>query len=429
MPDECDITAGTSQDCNANARPDECENLPTGVLYVDDDATGGLNDGSNWTNAYIELADALSYATCAGPISEVRVSGGTYKPSVQSEPGVPKTETFQLINGVAIRGGYRGLAGGGDPDDRDIAGFPTLLSGDLGGEGASEDMCYHVVTGSGTDATAVLDGVTVSAGYAYGPPPHDCGGGIRNDNGNPTLTNCTFQYNWANNNGGGMHNNNSSPALTNCTFASASADYGGGMYNYNNSSPTLTTCTFSENLAFDHGGALYNNNSSPTLTDCTFSGNDSWDNGGALYNNNSGPALTNCAFSENSAEELGGGMYNANGSSLMLTDCTFSGNDAWANGGGMYNTQSSLTLTTCTFSGNSADDYGGAMYNTQCNPTLTNCTFIENSVTATHSRGGGMYNTQSSPTLTNCTFSENSPFRKKTGRVAECPTTTAAVRR
>ena len=48
--------------------------------------------------------------------------------------------------------------------------------------------------------------------------------------------------------GGGMFNNDSSPTLTNCTFESNIADntiysYGGGMYNWDNSSPTLTCTT------------------------------------------------------------------------------------------------------------------------------------------------------------------------------------------
>ena len=40
--------------------------------------------------------------------------------------------TFELVSGVALRGGYAGF-GAPDPDVRDIARFQTILSGDLAG--------------------------------------------------------------------------------------------------------------------------------------------------------------------------------------------------------------------------------------------------------------------------------------------------------
>ena len=50
----------------------------------------------------------------------------------------------------------------------------------------------------------------------------------------------------------------------------------GGMYNYDGSSPTLANCTFTSNSADDDGGGMYNYDaSSPALTDCNFCGNTS----------------------------------------------------------------------------------------------------------------------------------------------------------
>jgi len=98
-----------------------------------------------------------------------------------------------------------------------------------------------VVTGSGTDATAVLDGFIITAGRAYDVPmPKDRGGGMYNESGNPTLTNCTFSLNVAYR-GGGIYNKESNPTCTNCTFNGNVASDGAGMYNYK-SSPTLTNC-------------------------------------------------------------------------------------------------------------------------------------------------------------------------------------------
>ena len=378
IPDLCDLAAGSSRDCDTNGIPDDCEGYPTGVIYVDDDAVGGLGNGSNWTDAFLELRDALAYVSCAD-VSEIRVAEGTY------EPGLSRTDTFQLINGIALRGGYRGVAGGGDPDDRDVAAFVSVLSGDIGSTGVVSDNSHHVVTGSGTDATAVLDGFTITGGYsrAWGK---GAGGGMYNFTGSPTLIDCTFSGNTASANGGGMANyTSSSPTLINCTFRGNVAGYnGGGMLNRDNSSPTLTHCTFVENSTGDkdfsrNGGGMVNwRDSNPTLIDCTFSGNSS-SNGGGMYNNDSSPTRTNCTFTENSASKyFGGGMCFKGSRNPTLTNCTFSGN--WANRGGGVAARGAINpvLINCTLIGNSADE-GGGIYNNSAgsasstSPTLTNC--------------------------------------------------------
>ncbi|MHC4696395.1 MAG: hypothetical protein ACYTFA_06610 [Planctomycetota bacterium] len=172
----------------------------------------------------------------------------------QSQIEVAVTEGNEYLIQV---GGYPGNSGSGVIN---ISYYPR------------RDNSYHVATGSGTDATAVLDGFTITAGNAdhefSGPPT--VGGGMYNDWGSPTLANCTFTGNSATEHGGGMYNRyNSSPTVANCTFTGNSAtEHGGGMYNYGGSSPTLTNCTFTGNSA-DYGGGMYNDGqSSPTLTNC-----------------------------------------------------------------------------------------------------------------------------------------------------------------
>jgi len=358
-----------------------------GTIYIDAGASGA-NDGTSWVDAYNYLQDALAVAQDG---NDIWVAEGTYKPDVNSaKPGGTGDDTaaFQLINGVAIYGGFP--SGGGQWEERDPNAHKAMLSGDLNGDDIptspynNGDNSYDVVTGWETDANAVLDGFTISAGYDSG---------MYNEwYSSPTVTNCAFSGNY----GSGMYNDsNSSPTVTNCTFSGNSAEWsGGGIYNYE-SSPTVTNCTFSRN--YDSG--MYNDSySSPTVTNCTFSGNSTeWD-GGGMYNYESSPTVTNCIFSGNTAIEWGGGMCNDE-SSLTVTDCTFSGNsaDLW-DGGGMYNFYSSLMVTNCTFSGNSAD-YGGGMCNDESSPTVTNCTFSGNSA----DYGGGMYNGwDSNPNITNC---------------------------
>jgi len=341
------------------------------IIYVDDDANG-LNDGTSWQNAYNYLQDALTDANSSDKPVEIRVAQGIYRPDETSaEPnGASNREaTFQLINGVTIKGGYAGF-GEPDPNARDVELYETILSGDLDGNdfdvidpcdlqneptrGENSYNVFHHPWGSNLDATAILDGFTITGGNANdNSQPHDYGGGMHNYYSSPTLVNCTFIRNSATKWGGGMYNGHSSPILTNCTFSRNSANYdGGGMDNYY-SSPTLTNCTFNGNSAYYFGGGMDNrHDSSPDVKNCKFIGNLAFD-GGGICNWESSPNLKRCRFNGNSANGYGGGMYNGF-SSLTMTNCILIANSA-NYGGGMYICyHSSPTLTNCTIADNNA---------------------------------------------------------------------------
>jgi len=395
------------------------------IIYVDDDVTG-VKDGSSWANAYKYLQDALAAAYSG---DEIRVAQGIYKPDqgTNQTPG-DRTATFQLKNGVTIKGGFAGF-GEPDPNVRDFEFYETILSGDLDGndvevndpfdlltEPTRGENSYHVVTGSETDATAVLDSFTITAGNADGPYPYGWrGGGMFSESGSPTLTQCTFSGNSSGYGGGGMYNDESSPTLVNCTFSNNSADdYGGGMYNKNSSSPTLTNCTFSNNLTDFDGGGMYNEDyCNPTLTNCMVSGNSAVSGGGMYNKNSSSPTLTNCTFNENLAlsrspfQSKGGGMYNYK-SNPNLINCNFNRNSSHRNGGGMFNCgYSGPTFTNCIFNGNSSDYQGGGIYITFSSPTLTNCTFSDNS--ADYQGGGIFIERDCYLRLTNCIMWQDTP--------------------
>jgi parallel beta-helix repeat protein len=386
------------------------------TIFVDASATG-TNTGSTWANAYHNLAAALDYAV---PGETIDVAQGTYYATSDGN----RVDTFQLVDGVSVEGGFAGQAN--PAASRDVSAHPTILSGDIGTPGAIADNTYNVVTGSSTNNTAVLDGFTITAGYASGY--HPTGGGIVDFSGSPTITSCTLSGNTSTGDGAGMFNYQSSPILNDCTFSgnmgrngggivnehysspvltdctisgNTTTQDGGGIYNYDHSSPTLIHCNISDNSGYD-GGAMYNGSfSSPTLTNCTLSGNTATDDGGAMRNvSSSSPTLTNCTLSGNTASNKGGGLYDVSSSNPTLTDCSLTGNTAPNGaGGGMFNNQSSPTLTNCLLSGNTSYDDGGGIYNFGgSNPTLTNCTLTQN----TAERGGGISNEHSSSTLTNC---------------------------
>jgi len=343
------------------------------VIYVDADAPG-RNNGSSWADAYNYLQDALSAA--AGG-DEIRAARGIYKPDQGSgiTPG-DRTATFQLKDGVAVKGGYAGL-GYSHPGNRDISRYHTILSGDLNGDDGfnfadTGENSYHVVMGSGTDSTATLDGFTITAGNADGSSDWTtlCGGGIKcyQPAGSPTLANCKFTLNRAHWDGGAVYaRDGSNPTIINCTFADNWADYGGAIYCDDEASPKLERCTFARNIAIVYGGAMSNEfNCNPTITQCNFSENAvldsySFGGGGALHNGyNSSPVLTGCLFDQNRAT-YGGAIRNHTNSNPRLTNCTFNGNEA-ASGGAISNSESRPILTDCSFIANKADENGGAIY-------------------------------------------------------------------
>ena len=146
------------------------------TIYVDASATGA-NVGTSWQDAFTSLQPALAAALTG---DDIWVAAGTYK------PGNNRAATFQLISGVEIYGGFP--VGGGDFASRDPELNPTVLSGDIGTPSNNADNSYHVVTGSGTDNTALLDGFVVSDGNSNSTSPNDRGGGLYNDIGSPIIT-------------------------------------------------------------------------------------------------------------------------------------------------------------------------------------------------------------------------------------------------
>jgi hypothetical protein len=274
---------------------------------------------------------------------------------------------------------------------------------------------YHVVQCvSGEDANTVLEGFTITGGYASGVWPDNSGGGMYNDNSSPTVNSCTFSGNVAVL-GGGMYNGSSSPTVTNCIFTGNRGQFdGGGMYNRVGSSPIVTNCIFKSNTASKGGGMLNITDSNPIVNECNFS-NNSANVGGGIYNTTSSPTVTYCNFSNNSTViGGGGGIYNFDNSNPVVANCRFSGNEAGSYGGGMYNNNSSPTVTNCIFNHNIAVQASGggiANYNSS-KSIVTNCTFSGNTAVT---NGGGIRNWDSSSTVTNCILWDNEPDEISSG--------------
>jgi hypothetical protein len=265
------------------------------ILYVDSIAAG-TEDGSSWENAFTRLQDALAAAWLCPATTEIWVAARTYKPTDSTD----RTATFQLQDSLAIYGGFDGMEL--SRSQRDWATNITILSGDIGVIDVGSDNSYHVVTGTGTNATAVLDGFTITKGWATGAGDDEKNGGGMYSNGGtgPTVANVTFLENAASVRGGGMCNITSSPSVFNVIFSRNDAQYGGGMYNLDNS-PTIVNVVFSKNTG-TVGGGLCNNGmiGNPPIVNVTFSGDSAmW--GGAIYNENSNPLLVNAILWDDTA--------------------------------------------------------------------------------------------------------------------------------
>ena len=386
------------------------------VIHVDATATGA-NDGSSWVNAYRYLQDALADANSADKPVEIRVAQGVYRPDQGANvTSKDLSATFQLINSVTLRGGYAGLAWP-DPNIRDAEKYETILSGDLAGDdvdvnepsellglSVALDNSRTVVTGSGTERTAVLDGFTISGGQGYVPTVptegYYGGAGMRNVHGSPAVVDCRFTRNASRMGGGGMLNcSGSEPSVVNCRFGENYAYWGGGIGNVD-SNAVISNCTFKANV----DGGMYNMYSSPVVSDCTFEGNSS-NSGGGMRNDYGQPVVTNCRFIGNIAL-VGGGMCNNGNINLTVTGCVFRGNVVSHGGGGVSNgDRNKSTFTNCVFSENRAWE-GGGMYNVRSSysrVTLTGCTFSDNSV---QDYGGGIY-LSSNAILLGCSFRGN----------------------
>jgi len=207
---------------------------PAWVLYVDAAAAPG-GDGLSWPTAYASLQDAIANAATVGN-TEIRVAQGVYKPDQGAgrTPG-DRMATFTLVSGLALKGGYAGLAAP-DPNARNIELYETILSGDLADNDVEVDHphdlrdeptraenSYHVVTASGTNRSAIIEGFTITGGYAEpylprNPLPYEHeGGGMYLDEASPKVLNCTFNGNLAAD-GGGMFSRFGNPLVTGCCF-------------------------------------------------------------------------------------------------------------------------------------------------------------------------------------------------------------------
>lgn len=346
--DACDPCVGMSQtdqdgdgicdDYDACEDSDSDCTVPAGVICVWA-AAPGANNGTNWYNAYRSLTTAISAANAG---QEIWVAAGTYYPDGGYRPlgglsfvagSGSRSASFALKDGVPVFGGFKGNES--LRSQRDWTVYLTTLSGEIQGDENGSNNSYHVAKNASTNASIVIDGVTISDGSANGSLSDSSGAGMILL-GPATITNCTLRGNTAILGGGidfagglGITVN-----LTNCTLSGNTAQSGGGIFvGASGSTANLTNCMLSGNSAQTNGGGivLSGSGNSANLTNCTFSGNTA-QNGGGTYTGISSPVQVrfyNCSFSANSASLDGGGCHIGMSALFDIENCIF-----WASSGG-----------------------------------------------------------------------------------------------
>ena len=267
------------------------------IIYVNPVARG-FNNGISWQHAYTDLQIALERAR-QGCGRQIWVAAGLYKPSRVFK----RTDSFQLVNGVALYGGFRGNET--NLNQRDFSKYPAILSGDIDID--LINSCYNVVSARDVDGTAVLDGFVVTAAATEA---------IRCENAQPLIANCVITDNVND----GIYCLNASPLITSCTIKNNAGD---GLECYGGSSaPILLNNKIHHNAS--HG--IYCRFARPTIKNNWIHHNGSAWAGCGIYLENPSSLLTirnnTVVYNTNVA------VAKINGGDIVINNCIFWGNNA-----------------------------------------------------------------------------------------------------
>ncbi len=294
LPDAGAYTVSITNSCGqtVSAPADVSVIICSPTLHVDADTPAANPDGASWDTAFSTLQEALSVARLSMGILEIRIADGVYTPD--QGPGVTvgdRGASFVPVAGVAIRGGYAG-AGAADPDQRDPSLFRTILSGDLNDDDnavGNADNSLHVIATSSPADDGSIDGVTIQAGFADNPFPHDSGGAALIENAAMVFSHCVF--------------------IDNHSISSAGAVLVGA-----NTEANFVSCAFHANSSGSLGGAIAVFGGDAKVTNTVLTGNTSNFGGAAYVGSFSSLTVADSTITANTASTAIGGILIQSGS-------------------------------------------------------------------------------------------------------------------
>ena len=345
------------------------------VIYVNHAALG-LNNGTDWQNAFVDLQNALNSIPAPDTIW---IAEGTYYPT----DGTDRNIYFQIPNGVAIFGGFQGIES--QLDQRDWETYQTILSGDIGEQGNFSDNSYTILYATQTDTTTLIDGLNIMFGnansYINGESSYEktkSGGGLylyglgNNNQAAIKIINCTFQENFSKATGGAIF----------CYGFYGSVDF------------LIINTNFTNNESESAGGAickLGGCNEIQKIISCEFENNRSGSYGGAVFTNDLNVFIDlnfiNCDFINNMAH-IGGAIGRLseyeNNNNLVISNCMFQSNESFRGGAisdESYFSVGNIYISNSVFMDNAASGYGGVFYDeslTQKRLIISNSIFQSN---------------------------------------------------
>jgi predicted outer membrane repeat protein len=392
------------------------------VWYVNQQASGSLQNGLSWQTAFPDLQQALASAQYGDAIW---VAKGTYLPANDAN----QYKSFQLISGVRLLGGFIGTEVSESARNPNLN--ETVLSGDIGQMGVESDNSYHVLIGEGLDGNTRLDGFSIKNGNCEDPiesfPYNNVGAGMLLlgkpgvANAQPLISNCRFTDNkayegggaiaidWINSNFSGQDTNLINPVFRDCIFENNRAvNYGGAIYK---KGPTLQldtlrwqNCKFINNWASRGWGGgvaiLEPRSSNYQFINCLFERDSSWEGGGIYYSVryedsvSTNLSIDSCVFLQNKALNGAGFSYLDYGMSVhadlnfKITNSVFEANRSRTSDGaafyifGANSTQMTGLVHNCRFLNNQeAGDRNVQIIvsnGSELNTVISNCTFLNN---------------------------------------------------
>lgn len=410
-PDTCDIDQGTSQDCNLNGIPDECISLESdcnnnGIPDLCDTASGQFEDCNG--NGIPDVCISLELDCNANNHPDAcDILEGTSQDC--NHNNIPDTcDNDCNENGFAdecdIETGFsRDRDQNNIPDecqrlllvpeqfstiqdavDQALNGDVVLVSDGVYSGDGNTDIVFH-------GKSVIVRGENGPENCIIDADGYQTAFFIQHlETTNARIEGLTVMNAWIT----GIGCSRSSPTIRNCIIKN-NGPISSGILCTNRANPLIENCLIKDNIAqFDGGGIRIEGQSSPTIINCEITNNFAADFGGGIFVSGGSTTILHSSIIHNHAIDGGGGIYFIN-NSANLSNCTISGNSTGeisvplsGIGGGVLLKNVFSRFSGCIITGNQARNHGGGVYATNGDPVFTNCTIAHNLAT---NFGGGVF--------------------------------------